>query len=55
VVAWAAAAAPLDLVFHIGDLSYAVGYMAVWDLFLAMIEVRAGAATSVVSCSSLRF
>jgi hypothetical protein len=27
-----------DAIFHIGDISYATGYMAVWDWWLAMME-----------------
>jgi hypothetical protein len=27
-----------ELVLHIGDISYSVGYLAEWDNFLAMIE-----------------
>lgn len=29
---------PLSLVLHIGDISYAVGYMAEWDNFLAQVQ-----------------
>eukprot|EP00743_Colponemidia_sp_Colp-15_P003277 GILK01003539.1.p1 GENE.GILK01003539.1~~GILK01003539.1.p1 ORF type:complete len:603 (+),score=98.53 GILK01003539.1:41-1849(+) len=28
----------LDLVLHIGDISYAVGYAAVWDMFFAQVQ-----------------
>jgi hypothetical protein len=31
----------IDLIYHGGDISYARGYMAVWDFFLNMIAPMA--------------
>jgi len=36
-VALDVAAGPVDAVFHTGDLSYATGYLAVWDAWLDML------------------
>jgi hypothetical protein len=38
------AAGTVDAVFHGGDISYAVGFAAVWDFFLDMISPIAGSA-----------
>lgn len=35
------AAGKVDAIFHGGDISYATGYMAVWDFFLNMISAMA--------------
>lgn len=36
------AAGQVDMVYHGGDISYATGYMAVWDFFLDMLSPVAG-------------
>ena len=39
--AWAAAKGA-DLAFHVGDLSYATGYLGKWETYMNAIEVRLG-------------
>lgn len=44
------AAGKIDAIYHGGDISYAVGYMAVWDFFFDMLTPMAG---SVVYLSTV--
>ena len=36
------ASGSIDAVYHGGDISYATGYIAVWDFYMDMMEPIAG-------------